>query len=71
MPIGTALAYGMDGMWFKQEETDFKKKFDNLMYVQAAMTGVAWLLLNLVITEKPEVPPSEVATVPYERLDFK
>lgn len=41
------------------------------MLVQTIMTGAVCVMLNLVIREKPVSPPSEVASVPYEVLDFK
>jgi hypothetical protein len=31
----------------------------------------AWIIFNVMIAEKPETPPSAIATVPYEALDFK
>ena len=37
---------------------------------QALFVGVIWMLLNIIMKEKPAVPPSHVATVPYRRLDF-
>ena len=40
------------------------------MVIQALLVFFAWMLLNLVIKEKPELPPSKVAEVPYEGLDF-
>ena len=35
------------------------------------MAIIGWVLFNLMIAEKPETPPSAVATVPYEALDFR
>ena len=71
MPLGSASSFAMTGLWFKDEEMDFKEAFKNLMIVQAAITGVVWCLLNLVLKEKPDVPPSSIAEVPYEFLDFR
>ena len=42
-----------------------------LMGGQALFVGVIWILLNIIMKEKPAVPPSHVATVPYRRLDFR
>ena len=35
------------------------------------MLLVSWTIFNIVLKEKPKKPPSAVAEVPYERLDFK
>ena len=35
------------------------------------MAITVWILFNIMVSEKPDTPPSAVATVPYEALDFK
>ena len=45
--------------------------FNNLMLVQAVLVIAAWVIFNLIMREKPKTPPSAVASVKYEALDFK
>ena len=71
MPIGTATAYVMDDMWFRDvPKEDFRKTFDDLMVFQAMAAAFAWCTLNIFFREQPVIPPSVVATVPYENLNF-
>ena len=41
------------------------------MIVQAIMVVIVWIIFNLLMREKPKTPPSAVASVKYEPLDFK
>ena len=41
------------------------------MATQAIMFITSWVIFNIAMREKPTKPPSAVAEVPYEALDFK
>ena len=58
MPLGSAASFAITGFWFSDEEADFKQSFKALMVAQAILTGVVWILFNLIMKEKPELPPS-------------
>ena len=70
MPLGSALSFGLNSYWFSNENVEFKGLFKTLLAAQCVMAIIAWVLFNIMIAEKPPTPPSAVATVPYEALDF-
>ena len=70
LPAGQALSFTFIGLWFHNEENDFKESFKNLVMLQAIVTVALWCLFCLVMKEKPEDSPSSVAEVPYEYLDL-
>ena len=71
MPLGTASSFAITGYMFNNESRDFKNQFETLMGRTAIFVGAVWVFFNLIMREKPTIPPSQVATVPYRRLDFR
>ena len=74
MPLGSGAGYGMVAVWFRKKDQspeEFLENFNNLVVVQAIIVTVVWFLFNLIMREKPKNPPSAVAAVDYEPLDFK
>ena len=74
-PIGGGASFGMTGLWFKNvdmaDSQEFLSAFKTLMITQFIITAGIWIMFNLIIKEKPDIPPSAVAEVRYEPLDFK
>ena len=71
MPLGSACTFALNQYWFADPNADFKALFKTLMLTQCCVTAVVWALFNIVIKAKPDKPPSAVAEVPYESLDFR
>ena len=71
MPGGSACTFALNQYWFADPDADFKALFKTLMLLQVCLTAFVWVLFNLIIKAKPDSPPSAVAEVPYEALDFK
>lgn len=69
--MGSGLSFSMNAYWFHGDPQErFLGYFETLMLTQAVMAIIVWLLFNLLIRDKPKSPPSAVAEVPYEALDF-
>ena len=69
--MGSGLAFAMNAYWFSaSSQESFLGYFETLMLTQAVMTVIVFILFNFLIKDKPATPPSAVAEVPYEALDF-
>ena len=58
MPLGTASSFAITGYMFNNESHDFKNQFETLMGRTAIFVGAIWVFFNLIMREKPTIPPS-------------
>ena len=70
LPLGSGISYAITGYLFNDQLKDFKTQFELLLVIQVLIVSVMSILFFVIMRNKPNKPPSKVATVPYQALDF-
>ena len=69
LPFGAAATMGIQSYVFKNKD-DIYEGLHSLIINQNVIVGVVFLLFQLVIREKPDVPPSAVAEAEEDTRDL-
>ena len=69
LPFGAAATMGIQSVVFKDTE-DIYESLHNLINTQNVIVGIIFVLFQLVIREKPDVPPSAVAEAEEDNRDL-
>ena len=64
LPLGTGLAFALNGFYFRDTTGDNKRCLNEMLVTQSWIFIGVYLAFQIVFREKPEHPPSAVATVP-------
>jgi len=71
MPLGTALAFLLTSFFFADSKEDTITNLNNLLKFQAVLFTAIFLLFQLVMRDKPAIPPSAAALAPIENRNFR
>ena len=71
LPLGSGISYAITGCLFNDQSKDFRTQFELLLVIQVVIVSVMSILFFVIMRNKPTRPPSKVATVPYQALDFR